>query len=178
MEPNSSERIGLFWPIYHALFGSPFWQTWVPMAFGFSAQTLERGSGVWLKSLIFCSQVRRNAMNNPEVQQIMGDPAMRMILEQMQTDPQVSLNWAETHSDSCNFEKGKFGNKEVKEWIHGKSTQLYLNSICDLTHCWQGFANSCTIENRGICLKLKCLLLMKNAPCQTVQSFSLLDLYL
>ena len=28
-------------------------------------------------------------MNNPEVQQIMGDPAMRMILEQMQTDPQV-----------------------------------------------------------------------------------------
>ena len=29
-------------------------------------------------------------MNTPEVQQIMGDPAMRMILEQMQTDPQVS----------------------------------------------------------------------------------------
>jgi hypothetical protein len=29
-------------------------------------------------------------MNNPEVQQIMGDPAMRMILEQMQTDPKVS----------------------------------------------------------------------------------------
>ena len=32
-------------------------------------------------------------MNNPEVQQIMGDPAMRMILEQMQTDPQVRDNW-------------------------------------------------------------------------------------
>ena len=30
-------------------------------------------------------------MNNPEVQQIMGDPAMRMILEQMQTDPQVGV---------------------------------------------------------------------------------------
>ena len=30
-------------------------------------------------------------MNNPEVQQIMGDPAMRMILEQMQTDPQVAV---------------------------------------------------------------------------------------
>merc|ERR1719350_1548449 len=29
-------------------------------------------------------EVRKNAMNNPEVQQIMGDPAMRMILEQMQ----------------------------------------------------------------------------------------------
>ena len=28
-------------------------------------------------------------MNNPEVQLIMGDPAMRMILEQMQTDPQA-----------------------------------------------------------------------------------------
>ena len=28
-------------------------------------------------------------MNNLEVQQIMGDPAMRMILEQMQTDPQA-----------------------------------------------------------------------------------------
>ena len=36
-------------------------------------------------------QVRKNAMNNPEVQQIMGDPAMRMILEQMQTDPQVGV---------------------------------------------------------------------------------------
>merc|ERR1712130_472907 len=34
-------------------------------------------------------EVRRSAMNNPEVQQIMGDPAMRMILEQMQTDPQA-----------------------------------------------------------------------------------------
>merc|ERR1712181_48928 len=34
-------------------------------------------------------EVRKNAMNNPEVQQIMGDPAMRMILEQMQTDPQA-----------------------------------------------------------------------------------------
>merc|ERR1712098_254622 len=34
-------------------------------------------------------EVRRNAMNNPGVQQIMGDPAMRMIFEQMQTDPQA-----------------------------------------------------------------------------------------
>jgi len=34
-------------------------------------------------------EVRRNAMNNPEVQAIMADPAMRMILEQMQTDPQA-----------------------------------------------------------------------------------------
>ena len=28
-------------------------------------------------------------MNDPEVQQIMSDPAMRMILEQMQSDPQA-----------------------------------------------------------------------------------------
>jgi len=28
-------------------------------------------------------------MNDPEIQQIMGDPAMRMILEQMQSDPQA-----------------------------------------------------------------------------------------
>jgi len=33
--------------------------------------------------------VRNRAMNDPEVQQIMGDPAMRMILEQMQSDPQA-----------------------------------------------------------------------------------------
>jgi stress-induced-phosphoprotein 1 len=34
-------------------------------------------------------EVRARAMNDPEVQQIMADPAMRMILEQMQSDPQA-----------------------------------------------------------------------------------------
>ena len=34
-------------------------------------------------------QVKARAMNDPEVQQIMSDPAMRMILEQMQSDPQA-----------------------------------------------------------------------------------------
>jgi len=34
-------------------------------------------------------ETRRNAMNDPEVQQIMQDPSMRMILEQMQSDPQA-----------------------------------------------------------------------------------------
>ncbi|KAM6970727.1 stress-induced-phosphoprotein 1 [Aplochiton taeniatus] len=33
--------------------------------------------------------VKRRAMGDPEVQQIMSDPAMRMILEQMQKDPQA-----------------------------------------------------------------------------------------
>lgn len=31
--------------------------------------------------------VRKRAMENPEIQQILSDPAMRLILEQMQKDP-------------------------------------------------------------------------------------------
>ncbi|XP_069036344.1 stress-induced-phosphoprotein 1 [Lepisosteus oculatus] len=34
-------------------------------------------------------EVKRRAMSDPEVQQIMSDPAMRLILEQMQKDPQA-----------------------------------------------------------------------------------------
>ncbi|XP_054165278.1 stress-induced-phosphoprotein 1-like [Oppia nitens] len=34
-------------------------------------------------------ETRKRAMADPEVQQILGDPAMRMILEQMQTDPKA-----------------------------------------------------------------------------------------
>ncbi|XP_045624449.1 stress-induced-phosphoprotein 1 isoform X2 [Procambarus clarkii] len=34
-------------------------------------------------------EVRKRAMSDPEVQQILKDPAMRMILEQMQTDPRA-----------------------------------------------------------------------------------------
>lgn len=34
-------------------------------------------------------EVRKRAMNDPEVQKILNDPAMRMILEQMQSDPQA-----------------------------------------------------------------------------------------
>jgi len=33
--------------------------------------------------------VRKRAMADPEVQQILSDPAMRLILEQMQTDPKA-----------------------------------------------------------------------------------------
>jgi stress-induced-phosphoprotein 1 len=33
--------------------------------------------------------VRRRAMSDPEVQKILNDPAMRMILEQMQSDPKA-----------------------------------------------------------------------------------------
>jgi STI1 domain len=34
-------------------------------------------------------EVRKNAMADPEVQKILRDPAMRMILEQMQSDPRA-----------------------------------------------------------------------------------------
>lgn len=34
-------------------------------------------------------EVRKRAMNDPEVQQILTDPAMRLILEQMQNDPKA-----------------------------------------------------------------------------------------
>merc|ERR1712117_760836 len=34
-------------------------------------------------------ETRKRAMKDPEVQQILQDPAMRMILEQMQSDPQA-----------------------------------------------------------------------------------------
>lgn len=34
-------------------------------------------------------ETRKRAMNDPEVQAILGDPAMRLILEQMQTDPKA-----------------------------------------------------------------------------------------
>lgn len=34
-------------------------------------------------------EVKRRAMSDPEVQQMMSDPTMRLILEQMQKDPQA-----------------------------------------------------------------------------------------
>lgn len=34
-------------------------------------------------------EVRKQAMSNPEIQQILADPAMQMILQQMQKDPQA-----------------------------------------------------------------------------------------
>lgn len=34
-------------------------------------------------------EVKRRAMADPEIQKILADPAMRMILEQMQRDPRA-----------------------------------------------------------------------------------------
>jgi len=34
-------------------------------------------------------EIRKKAMSDPEVQAILGDPAMRLILEQMQSDPRA-----------------------------------------------------------------------------------------
>ena len=35
-------------------------------------------------------EIRKRAMQDPEVQEILRDPAMRLILEQMQTDPRAA----------------------------------------------------------------------------------------
>lgn len=35
-------------------------------------------------------EARKRAMNDPEIQSILGDPAMRLILEQMQSDPKAA----------------------------------------------------------------------------------------
>lgn len=35
-------------------------------------------------------EVRNNAMNDPEVQKILSDPAMRIILQQMSSDPKAA----------------------------------------------------------------------------------------
>lgn len=37
--------------------------------------------------------VKQKAMNNPEVQQILSDPAMQMILAQMSKDPKAAREW-------------------------------------------------------------------------------------
>lgn len=34
-------------------------------------------------------EIRKRAMDNPEVQEILGDPAMQLILQQMQKDPKA-----------------------------------------------------------------------------------------
>ena len=38
-------------------------------------------------------EVRKRAMADPEVQAILRDPAMRMILEQMQNEPKALQEW-------------------------------------------------------------------------------------
>ena len=61
-------------------------------------------------------QVRARAMNDPEVQQIMSDPAMRMILEQMQSDPQaVQVTWIQ--SQQLRNVIWVFMNKTLVKWL-------------------------------------------------------------
>lgn len=38
-------------------------------------------------------EIRKRAMQNPEVQEILADPAMQLILQQMQKDPKALQEW-------------------------------------------------------------------------------------
>lgn len=48
-------------------------------------------------------EVRQRAMADPEVQEILKDPAMRMILEQMQSDPRALQEYVSFTSIHCEF---------------------------------------------------------------------------
>merc|ERR1719300_1290032 len=50
-------------------------------------------------------ETRKRAMKDPEVQQILQDPAMRMILEQMQSDPQAIQEHLQNPEISAKFMK-------------------------------------------------------------------------
>merc|ERR1712008_339117 len=50
-------------------------------------------------------EVRKQAMNDPEVQKILNDPSMRMILEQMQSDPQAIQEHLKNPKIAENFMK-------------------------------------------------------------------------
>ena len=51
------------------------------------AEALEGFRAISMASHADPEETRKRAMTDPEVQQILNDPAMRMILEQMQGDP-------------------------------------------------------------------------------------------
>lgn len=53
------------------------------------AEALEGYKACSIQSHADPEETRKRAMSDPEVQQILNDPAMRMILEQMQSDPQA-----------------------------------------------------------------------------------------
>lgn len=59
--------------------------------FSFVTQEVKEGLGACYRAQRIPGgdpeEIKKRAMNDPEVQQIMGDPAMRMILEQMQENP-------------------------------------------------------------------------------------------
>jgi hypothetical protein len=50
-------------------------------------------------------ETRKRAMNDPEVQKILNDPAMRMILEQMQNDPNAIQEHMKNPKIAENFMK-------------------------------------------------------------------------
>ena len=50
-------------------------------------------------------ETRKRAMNDPEIQKILNDPAMRLILEQMQSDPNAIQEHLKNPKIAENFMK-------------------------------------------------------------------------
>ena len=50
-------------------------------------------------------EARKQAMSDPEVQQILKDPAMRMILEQVQQDPKALMDHLQNPEIASKFQK-------------------------------------------------------------------------
>ena len=63
--------------------------------------------------------VRKRAMEDPEIQSILGDPAMQMILQQMQKDPNAIKEWVDINSCTINV-----------------SPLCEFNSVCRSIHCY------------------------------------------
>ena len=53
--------------------------------------------------------IRRRAMANPEVQQILADPAMQLILQQMQKDPKALQEYVHIYTILSELQNRKYG---------------------------------------------------------------------
>jgi len=61
--------------------------------------------------------VRRRAMQDPEIQQIIADPAMQLILQQMQKDPQALREYVSCCLCVCQFAILNLMTVSVSEWL-------------------------------------------------------------
>ncbi|RWS25050.1 stress-induced-phosphoprotein 1-like protein, partial [Leptotrombidium deliense] len=58
-----------------------------------------------LASMANPEEVRKRALEDPEIQKILGDPAMRLILEQMQSDPKAAQDHLKNPEIAAKIEK-------------------------------------------------------------------------